>query len=94
MNLLRSAESEREELRNELQSLIGQDLTELTARQLRRYEQQLAEYTEWYTAVDDYCHMIRNNYMTCLEELTGTADTLRALLSGRSGESIQLDPLP
>lgn len=94
VNLLRSAESEREELRNELQSLIGQDLTELTARQLRRYEQQLAEYTEWYTAVDDYCHMIRNNYMTCLEELTGTADTLRTLLSGRSGESIQLDPLP
>ena len=44
--------------------------------------------------MDDYCHMIRNNYMTCLEELTGTADTLRTLLSGRSGESIQLDPLP
>lgn len=104
VRLLHTAESEREELRDELQSLIGQDLTELSAHQLRRYKQRLSDTTEWYTTIDDYCRMIRNNYMVCLNSLTDTAEALTTLLShlddtgnnsdSDNGSGILLDPLP
>lgn len=99
VSLLRTSESEQEELRNELQELIGQDLTELSSHQLRRYEQKLQQTTEWFEATEAYTVMIRNNYMTCLNSLTTTAEELTALLeqpttTAADTDGISLDPLP
>lgn len=99
VSLLRTSESELEELRNELQELIGQDLSELTSNQLRRYEQKLQQTTEWFKATEAYTDMIRNNYMTCLGSLTATAEELTALLeqpttTAADTDGISLDPLP
>ena len=67
-------------LLRELEKMLAEDVSEYGRSRLRRYEQELQQTADWFTATDDYYRLVKENYMACYDHLTGLAETLRAAL--------------
>ena len=78
--LMDDAYRERARLRGELEKMLAEDVSEYGRSRLRRYEQELQQTADWFTATDDYYRLVKENYMACYDHLTGLAETLRAAL--------------
>ena len=80
MPLLALLSPQRARLRGELEKMLAEDVSEYGRSRLRRYEQELQQTADWFTATDDYYRLVKENYMACYDHLTGLAETLRAAL--------------
>lgn len=78
--MMDDAYRERARLRGELEKMLAEDVSEYGRSRLRRYEQELQQTADWFTATDDYYRLVKENYMACYDHLTGLAETLRAAL--------------
>lgn len=81
ITLIKQSYGDRCRLHNELDSLLGYDISGMKARKLRRYENNMQEVAERFAEADNYYRIVRGNYIACYKHLRDMSASLDNLLA-------------